>query len=285
MNKELDTVRTVAALRARIADWRRNGETVALVPTMGGLHDGHLALMRHGLEVCDRVVATIFVNPAQFAPNEDFDTYPRQEAADVAKMNEIGVDLLFAPDVQEMYPPDFSTKVTVAGLTDCLCGVSRPGFFDGVATVVAKLLLQALPDVAIFGEKDYQQLLVVRRMARDLNIPVEIAGAATEREADGLALSSRNAYLNEAQRAQAATLYAALRSAAQSIETGTATPDDAIVVAIEQLKEAGFARIDYLELRDTETLATVTDLERPARLLVAAWLGETRLIDNLAVRP
>ena len=186
----MDIVRTVAELRSHVSMWKREGLSVALVPTMGSLHAGHLSLMKVGKERSDRVVATIFVNPLQFAPNEDFETYPRREDSDIRKLVQEDIDLLFAPDVNEMYRPDATTTISVGGLTDCLCALSRPGFFDGVATVVTKLLLQALPDIAIFGEKDYQQLLVIKRLASDLDIPVEIIGAPTIREEDGLALSS-----------------------------------------------------------------------------------------------
>ena len=279
----LEIVRTVAALRDQVGEWRRDGQTVALVPTMGALHEGHLSLMRQGHEICDRVCATIFVNPKQFAPSEDFETYPRGEGEDVAKLIAEGVALLFAPDVSVMYPDNFATTVSVTGVSDGLCGAARPGFFDGVATVVSKLLLQALPDVAIFGEKDYQQLLVIRQAAQDLNIPVDVVGGPTVREADGLALSSRNAYLNEAERQQAAAIIDALGTAAANIATRRGTAKGEIAAAVQKLNDAGFTNIDYLELCDAETLVPVDDVTRPARLLVAAWLGETRLIDNIAV--
>jgi pantoate--beta-alanine ligase len=282
-NPELPViVRTVADLRATVAGWRRNGESIALVPTMGALHEGHISLMRLGRELCDRVVATIFVNPTQFAPNEDFETYPRNEAADVAKLRAEGVDLLFAPDVSEMYPEGDSTRVHVSGLTDCLCGKSRPHFFDGVATVVSRLLLQALPDVALFGEKDYQQLQVIKRMTRDLHIPVEIVGGPTVREADGLALSSRNAYLSAEERAIAPALNRIMREVAAAIAGGAAAAP-ALAAARTAIGEAGFRDVDYLDLRDAETLEEVTSAERPARLLAAAWIGKTRLIDNVPV--
>ncbi|MBL6953260.1 MAG: pantoate--beta-alanine ligase [Alphaproteobacteria bacterium] len=279
----LDIVRTVATLRDQVDEWRRAGQRIALVPTMGALHAGHLSLVHQGRETCDRVVATIFVNPAQFGPSEDFATYPRGEADDVTKLEAAGVDLLFAPDVGEMYPENFATNVTVSGITDCLCGLSRPGFFDGVATVVSKLLLQALPDVAVFGDKDYQQLLVIRRVVRDLNIPVDIIGAPTVREQDGLALSSRNAYLGTAERQQAAALFRSLGTAAENIETGRGEPEAETAAALQRLTESGFTKIDYFELRDAETLAPAVNLQRPSRLFAAAWLGATRLIDNVSV--
>ncbi|MDH5411851.1 MAG: pantoate--beta-alanine ligase, partial [Alphaproteobacteria bacterium] len=193
--------RTVSDLRARVRDWRTAGETVGLVPTMGALHEGHMTLVRAARAECDRVVVSIFVNPAQFGPREDFDSYPRQEARDLAMLAEAGVEAAFMPGVAEMYPDGFSTAVTVSGLTECLCGRGRPVHFRGVATVVTKLLLQCLPDAAFFGEKDFQQLQVIRRLAGDLDIPVAIRGVATVRETDGVALSSRNAYLTPDQRA------------------------------------------------------------------------------------
>ena len=279
-------VRTVAELRAEVAAWRAEGLSVALVPTMGALHEGHLSLMRQGAASCDRVVATIFVNPTQFAPAEDLDAYPRREAQDVAALRNAGVPLLFAPSVAEMYPDGFSTTVTVAEVSEGLCGGRRPGHFAGVATVVAKLLLQALPDVAIFGEKDYQQLQVIRRMARDLDIPVRIEGGETVREADGLALSSRNAYLTAEERAIAPALHRVLVEVAARLSHG-AVPAQALADGMAVLAAEGFAPIEYLEWRDAETLAPIPAHGlapgRPGRLLVAAWLGKTRLIDNIAV--
>ncbi|MDM7945213.1 MAG: pantoate--beta-alanine ligase [Oceanibaculum nanhaiense] len=279
-------VRTIAELRQQVAAWRAEGLSVALVPTMGALHEGHLSLMRQGAQMCDRVVATIFVNPTQFAPSEDLDSYPRREAQDVAALRAAGVPLLFAPGVQEMYPQGFSTTITVADVSEGLCGGRRPGHFAGVATVVAKLLLQALPDVAIFGEKDYQQLQVIRRMARDLDIPVRIEGGETVREEDGLALSSRNAYLEPEERAIAPALHRVLVEVAARIGHGAA-PAQALADGMAVLESEGFGPVEYLELRDAETLAPISALDpapgRPGRLLVAAWLGKTRLIDNIAV--
>jgi len=275
-------VRTVAALRAQVADWRKAGERLALVPTMGALHEGHLSLMRQGRQHAGRVCATIFVNPRQFGPREDLDAYPRTWEADLAKLAAEGVDLLFAPHVDEMYPPGFATAVSVSGITDCLCGRSRPHFFGGVATVVTKLLLQALPDVALFGEKDYQQLLVVRRFVRDLDIPCEILGGPTVREADGLALSSRNAYLDAAERARAPELNRTLREVAARVAGGV-EPALAAAEGARRLAGAGFGTLDYLEVRDAETLEMPVPPGRPARVFCAAWLGRTRLIDNVAV--
>jgi len=279
---QLEVVRTISHLREAVARYRAAGETMALVPTMGFLHEGHLSLMRQGRSDHDRVCATLFVNPRQFAPGEDLETYPRDEAADIAKLQAEGVDLLFAPSVEEMYPADAATTVLVTGITDCLCGASRPGFFEGVATVVTKLLLQSLPDTAIFGEKDYQQLMVIKRFARDLDIPVTIRGGLTVREEDGLALSSRNAYLDQEARARAPELFRAISHAASEIASG-ANVDQAVMEARERLRSAGFNEIDYLDHRDAETLAMATDISRATRLFVAAWLGQTRLIDNVPV--
>ncbi len=281
----IETVRDAAALRQRIAAWRSAGERVGLVPTMGGIHDGHLALVHAAREGCDRVAATLFVNSKQFDPSEDFATYPRDEARDARLLADEGAELLFAPGVEEMYPEGFATRVSVSGVTEGLCGAHRPGFFDGVATVVCKLLMQALPDAAYFGEKDYQQLQMVRRMVADLAIPVDIVPVATVREADGLALSSRNDYLTDSERRNAPTLYRVLSAIATSLEGGEGSVADLTVWGLGELEGAGFGPIDYLEVRDADTLQPVEVLGRPARVLAAAWLGKARLIDNVAVRP
>ena len=281
---DIAVARTVAALREAVAGWRRQQERIALVPTMGALHRGHLALVEAARRHCERVVASLFVNPKQFGPREDFAAYPRSEAADLAKFSEAGVDLVFAPTVEEMYPAGFVTAVRVAGIGDDLEGAHRPGHFDGVATVVSKLLLHCLPDIACFGEKDYQQLLVVRRMARDLDIPVRIEGVATVREPDGLALSSRNVYLSPEERRVAPLLYRVLNDTAAAL---AAAPDNVaarLQNGLEALRQAGFAP-DYLELRDAADLSAMSRLDRGARLLAAAHLGRTRLIDNVAVTP
>jgi pantoate--beta-alanine ligase len=277
-------VRTVEAVRSAVRAWRRAGETVALIPTMGYLHDGHLALVDRGRVLCRRTVASLFVNPIQFGPAEDLARYPRDEAGDRAKLHAAGCDLLYAPSAEEMYPSGFATAVTVSGVAEGLCGVARPLMFGGVATVVTKLLLQTLPDVAVFGEKDYQQLLVVRRFVRDLDIPVRIEGVPTVREADGLALSSRNAYLTAAERVQAPALFGTLNWAAGQL-LGGAEAAPVLAEAGERLLAAGFASIDYLELRDAGTLVPLERACRPGRLLVAAWLGRARLIDNIPVVP
>jgi len=277
-------VRTVAELRRQVADWRADGARIALVPTMGALHEGHLSLVRLARAHARRVVASIFVNPTQFAPHEDFDAYPRDESRDAALLAEAGCDLLFAPTVGEMYPPGFATRVTVGGVSEPLDGQARPGHFEGVATVVAKLLNQARPDVAVFGEKDYQQLQVIRRLVRDLDLGVEVLGGATARAPDGLALSSRNAYLTPEERPVAARLHQALQRLAASVRGG-APIATAEREAAKALLAAGFARVDYVEVRDPATLTRLGPgpATGPARVLAAAVLGRTRLIDNLPV--
>ena len=279
-----EVVRSVAALRQRVANWRGVGESVGLVPTMGSLHEGHLTLVNRARERCDRVVATIFVNPLQFDRPGDLDSYPRDEAADLAALASAGTDLLFAPGPEEMYPPDFSTGVMVAGLTEGLCGAHRPGHFGGVATVVTKLLLQALPDEAFFGEKDFQQLRVIQRMARDLDIPVEIIGVPTVRELDGLALSSRNRHLSDSQRRAAPALHRVMTEMARRLTEEGESAEAAEAWGRRQLAEAGFEKVEYLELRDEQHLQPMERPgQAPCRLFAAAWLGAVRLIDNLKV--
>lgn len=280
----MQTIHHKTELTDALKVFRDAGETVALVPTMGALHDGHMALVDDVRRRADRVVVSIFVNPTQFGPNEDFDAYPRRMEADSAKLSAANVDLLWAPSVEEMYPEGFATSITVASLPDRLCGAARPGHFDGVATVVAKLFNQVRPDMAIFGEKDWQQLAIIRRMATDLDLGVDVFGFPTQREDDGLARSSRNAYLTEAERAAAVALPRALGSAARSIENRSSI-SDAIATVHAALEKAGFAPADYVELVDAVTLQPIEKLERPARLLAAARLGKARLIDNLAVNP
>jgi pantoate--beta-alanine ligase len=265
-----------------VRGWRREGLSVALVPTMGAIHDGHLSLVHAAQERCDRVIVSLFVNPTQFGPNEDIATYPAKEELDAARLAGAGVEVLYAPDVAEMYPEGFSTTVTVSGITDGLCGEFRPGHFAGVATVVSKLLLQAAPDIAVFGEKDFQQLQVIRRLARDLDIPVEIAGAPTVREADGLAMSSRNFYLSPEERAVAPILFRTLTTVAEKVAAGMAC-EAACGWAEETLLSAGFQSVDYIAVCDAETLEPLVRADRPARVLAAAKLGKARLIDNLAV--
>lgn len=280
----MQTVRDIDALREAVAGLRAEGARIAFVPTMGALHAGHMALVAEGRRRADHVVASIFVNPTQFGPDEDLSTYPRREATDARMLDEAGCALLWAPDASVMYPEGHATTVTVAGVSEDLDGAARPGHFAGVATVVLKLFNQVRPDVALFGEKDYQQLAVIRRMVRDLDVPVEIVGVPTQRDADGLALSSRNAYLSEEERREARALPRALGEACGAIQRGT-PPAEAIAAAREKLSKAGFDPIDYVELRDASSLAPMDGLDRPARLLAAARLGRTRLIDNLAVEP
>ena len=284
MSQRPAIVRTVAALRQQVAAWRGAGKRVALVPTMGALHEGHLSLVRLGLETCDHVVASIFVNPAQFAPHEDFDAYPRGEGRDAELLGAAGCELIFAPGVEVMYPPGFATKVTVDGVSGPLEGEKRPQFFGGVATVVSKLLIQCGPDVALFGEKDYQQLLVIKRMARDLDLPVEIVGGPTVREADGLAMSSRNAYLSAEERKTAALVPAVMAEATQALRGGAAVTE-VEAAAVARLAAAGFGPVDYVQAHDGETMERLGPgpVGAGARLFVAAWLGKTRLIDNWAV--
>lgn len=280
----LPTVRTKADLRLCVAAWRAAGESISLVPTMGALHEGHLSLIRLARERTSRVVVSLFVNPAQFAPGEDFAAYPRDEARDSALLAGAGCDLLYGPEVEEIYPGSFSTTVSVADISAPMEGAARPYHFAGVATVVAKLLIQAAPDVAVFGEKDYQQLQVIRRMARDLDLPVEIVGAPTVRDADGLALSSRNAYLSAAQRRIAPALHAALAVAARKVGSGGGIAR-AEAAGRRALTAAGFGEVDYFEVRRADDLYRFDPgpIDSPARVLAAARLGRTRLIDNIAV--
>ena len=276
----METLRDPEALRARVRDWRRAGETVGLVPTMGGIHDGHLALVRAARDASDRVIASLFVNPAQFGPDEDLAGYPRDEARDAALIEGAGGELLYAPTVETMYSDGFQTTVSVAEVARGLCGDHRPGHFDGVATVVAKLFAQCEPDAAWFGEKDYQQLLVIRRMAHDLGLPVAVHGVATVRHPDGLALSSRNAYLDARERAIAPTLFRTLTAVAEATAGGAPMADETDK-ARAALLDAGFASVDYVEARDAETLQPIGSVTRPARILAAAGLGRARLIDNV----
>ncbi len=286
----IETVRSVAALRARIAEWRSAGRDgratqVALVPTMGALHLGHLALVKAARARAQHVVVSLFVNPTQFGPNEDFARYPRDEVADARALAATEADLLYAPTVEEMYPEGFATTVTVSDLSAEMEGAVRTHHFAGVATVVAKLLNQAQADAAFFGEKDYQQLLIVRRLARDLDIATRIVGVPTVRDVDGLALSSRNAYLGSEERKIAPTLYRTLKDLAAALEAGQGSATDMVEHARRNLLNVGFSSVDYLDLRDAETLAPLNTVNRPARLLAAARLGKTRLIDNLPVNP
>ena len=284
----LEIVRSIADLRAAERGWRADGRSIGLVPTMGGLHDGHLALVRRGLAMCDRVAVSIFVNPRQFGSADDLARYPRREAKDCEKLGEAGAHLVFIPTVDEMYPAGSVTTVSVAGpLTQTLDAIHRPGHFDGVTTIVSKLFLQALPDIAFFGEKDFQQLRIVTRMARDLDIPVRIEPVPTVRDADGLALSSRNLNLSPDERRIAAAFPAALFAAVERLVHG-GDVEATLEAARRAVSQAGFDKIDYIELADAETLSPIRALGRtlgpaPARLFGAAWVGRTRLIDNMPV--
>jgi pantoate--beta-alanine ligase len=275
-------IRELDALRAAVADLRAEGGSIAFVPTMGALHAGHMALVEEARRRAAHVVASIFVNPTQFGANEDLSRYPRREAGDAQMLDAGGVEILWAPDVATMYPDGAEITVRAGSLGAELDGAARPGHFDGVATVVARLFDQVAPDVVLFGEKDYQQLLVIREMVRARGLPVEIAGIPTQRDADGLALSSRNLYLADDERRAARALPRALGEAAAAISQG-ADVAEALAKARDALAKAGFDPIDYVELRDAETLAPLAAASAPGRILAAAWMGTTRLIDNLAV--
>lgn len=280
----VQTVRDIETLGAELAALRAGGGRIAFVPTMGALHAGHMALVAEGRRRADHVVASIFVNPTQFAPNEDLSTYPRREASDAKMLEAEGCAILWAPDVATMYPEGSAISVRAGSLGEGLDGAARPGHFDGVATIVSRLFDQIRPDIALFGEKDYQQLAVIRQMVRDRRLDVEIVGVPTQRDADGLALSSRNAYLTDEERQAARALPRALGEAAAAIQRGGDVAE-ALAAVRERLEKAGFDPIDYVALCDSETLAPLTSLDRPARLLAAARIGRTRLIDNLAVEP
>ena len=280
----MQIIRDPDALNEALAALREGGKAIAFVPTMGALHAGHMALVAEARARADHVVASIFVNPIQFGADEDLATYPRREAADAAMLEKEDIAILWAPDAATMYPDGPAATVRVGALGDELDGAARPGHFHGVATVVSRLFGQVRPDIALFGEKDYQQLAIIRQLVRDLDLAVEIVGVPTQRDEDGLALSSRNAYLSEEERLAARILPRALGEAAQAI-AGGGPIEEALERARARLAEAGFDPIDYVELRDAETLAPIASLERPARLLAAAKIGRTRLIDNLHVEP
>ena len=280
----METIRSVHALRQRVADWRSTGQTVALVPTMGNLHRGHLSLVDVARARCDRVVCTIYVNPTQFGPDEDYARYPRTLAADQQALGEREVALVFCPTGDIVYPfgEQGATWVEVPGLSDTLCGAARPGHFSGVSSVVCRLLNMVQPHCAIFGEKDYQQLIIIRRMVTDLSMPVEIIGAATQRADDGLALSSRNQYLSDEERARASTLYAELGAVREAIGSGERDYAALEKRAVTHLEAAGF-RPDYVSVRDAETLESPGEGNQNLVVLGAAWLGRARLIDNVRV--
>ncbi len=281
----LPTARTVADLRDQVKSWRDNGLRIALVPTMGALHIGHMSLIEEAKKHADKIIVSIFVNPTQFAPHEDFDAYPRTQTTDAELVKDHGGHLIYAPSGSEMYPDGFSTSISITGITSGLCGESRPHFFGGVAIVVSKLLLQALPDVAIFGEKDYQQLQVIKRMVADLNIPVEVIGAPLVRDKDGLATSSRNKYLTAEDRQQGLSLHKALSNVATLVKSGK-TAAEAIAASASILAEAGITEWDYFEVRDAADLQIVEgDVTRPARAFIATQVGKARLIDNWPIDP
>lgn len=277
-------VAEVAALREQIARWRGQGDSIGFVPTMGNLHAGHLSLVEQARMGCERCVVSIFVNPMQFGPEEDFERYPRTPAQDLDALERAGVDLVFVPDVQTLYPRslDATTRVLVPGLGDMLEGEHRPGFFVGVATVVLKLLNLVQPDLAVFGEKDFQQLAVIRRMVRELDLPVTVAGGPIVRESDGLAMSSRNAYLSADERARAPELFGSLRALAESLRQGERAFSRLEERGRKRLESAGF-RVDYLTVRRAEDLLVPGPTDTRVVVLAAAWLGRTRLIDNLRV--
>ena len=281
----MQTITTLGTLRSSVDELRESG-SIALVPTMGALHEGHLTLIREAAKVADHVAASIFVNPRQFGPNEDLDAYPRQLAEDSAKLEAEGIALLWAPGAEVMYPQGYSTNISVAGVSNGLCGGNRPGHFDGVATVVCKLFNQVRPDIALFGEKDWQQLAVIRRMARDLDLVMpkadSILGVPTVREADGLAMSSRNAYLSPQDRAAAATLPRAMQEAIARIKDRQEVAPT-LAMLEDELLGAGFASVDYADLRDANSITVLDADNGNARLFVAARIGGTRLIDNMAV--
>jgi pantoate--beta-alanine ligase len=280
----MEIVSTTADLRARVRAWHAHSERIAFVPTMGNLHAGHLKLVRHARGLAARVVVSIFVNPMQFGPAEDYATYPRTLEADTAALARVDADLVFTPPVAEIYPGDVerTTRVVVPGLSEILCGAFRPGFFTGVATVVTRLLNLVQPDIAVFGEKDYQQLILIRRMVSELCLPVDIEGVATEREPDGLAMSSRNGYLTPAERATAPALYRTLDALKTAVERGAGPYSALEGVANDTLIHAGF-RPDYVSIRRAADLAEPGTGDRALRVLAAAWLGAARLIDNLAI--
>ncbi len=282
--KHLETIHTVHELRRQVAEWRLNALTVAIVPTMGALHEGHMSLVDRALKIADRSIVSIFVNPTQFSKGEDLERYPRNEEDDLKKLKSVGVDVVYMPRVNEMYKSRALTKVSVDELSQRLCGLHRPELFPGVATVVTKLLIQCSPDYAIFGEKDYQQLQVIKQLVSDLDIPVNIVPQDTVREKDGLALSSRNVYLNAEQRILAPLLYSELQKVAFECQDGIPV-EEVIANGRSRLIELGFSKVDYFSLCDPLKLNPLKNLDGPARLLAAAWLGNTRLIDNIEVLP
>ena len=275
-------IRTLVELRSKVAGWKAAGESVAVVPTMGALHQGHLSLVRAGKEACDRVIVTIFINPKQFNNPDDYKNYPRTEEEDARKLISLKADVVYVPDGAQMYPDGFATTVSVDGITQGLCGAHRAGHFDGVATIVTKLFTQTQADKAFFGEKDYQQLQVVTRLARDLDLPIEVVGCPTIREEDGLAMSSRNLMLSDRARTWAPELHRAMEEMSEGLRAG-GNLEVLRAVAVKRIERAGFTQVEYLDLRSADRLELMTTPDRPARLLAAAWLAGVRLIDNIAV--
>lgn len=279
----MEVFKTIPQVRQWVKAQRQQGRKIGLVPTMGYLHEGHLTLMRRAKNSCDAVIISIFVNPTQFGPQEDYERYPRDLERDLRLAREVGVDAVFAPEVQEMYPPGYATYVEVEGLTEVLCGASRPGHFRGVATVVTKLFNIVQPDEAFFGLKDYQQAMIIKRMVKDLNIPVEIVTVPTVREEDGLALSSRNKYLTPEERRQALSLYRALKLGEELIRRGERQADKVREAMTKEILSQPLARIDYVSVNDAETLKPLEEISGKVLLAVAVWIGSTRLIDNVVV--
>ena len=277
-----EIIRTLVELRSKVAGWKAAGESVAVVPTMGALHQGHLSLVRAAKEACDRVIVTIFINPKQFNNPEDYKNYPRTEKEDARKLIALKADVVYVPDGEQMYPNGFATTVSVEGITQGLCGAHRAGHFDGVATIVTKLFTQTQADKAFFGEKDYQQLQVVTRLARDLDLPIEVIGCPTIREEDGLAMSSRNLLLSDRARTWAPELHRAMEEMSEGLLAG-GDLETLRAAAVSRVERAGFTQVEYLDLRSADQLELMTTPDRPARLLAAAWLAGVRLIDNIAV--
>ena len=277
-----EIIRTLVELRSKVAGWKAAGESVAVVPTMGALHQGHLSLVRAAKEACDRVIVTIFINPKQFNNPEDYKNYPRTEEEDARKLIALKADVVYVPDGEQMYPNGFATTVSVEGITQGLCGAHRAGHFDGVATIVTKLFTQTQADKAFFGEKDYQQLQVVTRLARDLDLPIEVIGCPTIREEDGLAMSSRNLLLSDRARTWAPELHRAMEEMSEGLLAG-GDLETLRAAAVSRVERAGFTQVEYLDLRSADQLELMTTPDRPARLLAAAWLAGVRLIDNIAV--
>ncbi|WP_386173599.1 pantoate--beta-alanine ligase [Sulfitobacter sp. R86518] len=277
-----EIIRTLVELRSKVAGWKAAGESVAVVPTMGALHQGHLSLVRAAKEACDRVIVTIFINPKQFNNPEDYKNYPRTEEEDARKLIALKADVVYVPDGEQMYPYGFATTVSVEGITQGLCGAHRAGHFDGVATIVTKLFTQTQADKAFFGEKDYQQLQVVTRLARDLDLPIEVIGCPTIREEDGLAMSSRNLLLSDRARTWAPELHRAMEEMSEGLLAG-GDLETLRAAAVSRVERAGFTQVEYLDLRSADQLELMTTPDRPARLLAAAWLAGVRLIDNIAV--